>query len=219
MINFVDTAMGDADVILYVTDVVESAEKNAAYIEKINHVDCPVLIIINKIDISSQEKVMELSKRWQTLAPRAEIFLASATEKFNLDGIFNRIVELLPQNEAWYDKDVFTDKNLRFFASEIIREKILINYSKEIPYCSEVVIEEFKESEERYSISAIINVMRDSQKGIIIGSKGSALKRVGTQARIDMESFFEKKVFLSIFVKVNPNWREDKRKLKSFGYE
>ena len=152
------------------------------------------------------------------MVPKARVMVASAQEKFGLDMIFDTILELLPQNEAWYDKDFFTDRNLRFFASEIIREKILLNYTKEIPYCTEVVIDEFKEGADRYDISAVINVMRDSQKGIIIGNKGAALKRVGTQARIDMEDFFEKKVFLRLFVKVNPGWREDAKKLKAFGY-
>ncbi|MBO7278287.1 MAG: GTPase Era [Bacteroidales bacterium] len=218
MMNFVDVAIGDADIILYVTDVVEKSDKNEEYISKLNRIDCPVLIVINKIDTSNQEDVLQLAAWWKERVPKAEIFLASALEKFNLNPIFDRIVELLPVNEAWYDKDTLTDRNLRFFASEIIREKILLNYNKEIPYCTEVVIEEFKELPDRYDIRAVINVMRDSQKGIIIGAKGSSLKRVGMQSREDMEEFFEKKVFLQMYVKVNPDWREDKRKLKAFGY-
>ncbi len=218
MMQFVDTAIGDADIILYITDVVEKSDKNREYVQKLNMIDCPVVVVINKIDISTQEEVLKLAEYWKKEIPRADVFIASAKEKFNLDAIFNRIVELLPINEAWYDKDTFTDKNLRFFASEIIREKILLNYSKEIPYCTEVVIEEFKEHDDRYDIQAVINVMRDSQKGIIIGAKGASLKKVGLEARKDMEEFFEKKVFLQTFVKVNPDWREDKRKLKSFGY-
>ncbi|MDD2293465.1 MAG: GTPase Era [Bacteroidales bacterium] len=218
MMNFVDVAIGDADIILYVTDVVEKRDKNRAYIEKLNQVTCPVIIAVNKIDISNQETVQKLIQSWSELVPKAEIFPVSALEKFNLDNIFDRIVELLPVSPPWYDKETFTDKSMRFFASEIIREKILINYAKEIPYCCEVVIEEFKENAERYDISAVINVMRDSQKGIIIGNKGLSLKKVGTQARIEMESFFEKKVFLQIFVKVEPDWRDDRRKLKKFGY-
>ncbi|MFA6335151.1 MAG: GTPase Era [Bacteroidales bacterium] len=218
MMQFVETAIGDADIILYVTDVVEKSTKNEEYIDKLNKVNSPVLLVINKIDLSSQAGMEEIYKRWQELVPKAEIFPVSATEKFNLDSLFNRILELIPANPAWYDKDVLTDRNLRFFASEIIREKILLNYGKEIPYCTEVVIDSFQEKEDIYHIDAIIYVMRDSQKGIIIGNKGTSLKRVGTQARIDMEAFFEKRVFLQTFVKVNPNWREDKRKLKQFGY-
>ncbi len=218
MMNFVETAIGDADIILYVTDVIEKIDKNREYVEKLSKVDCPVLIVINKIDESSQEKVLELVEQWHSLVPKAEIFPASALNKFNLQTIFTRITELLPKQPAWYDRDVFTDKSLRFFASEIIREKILLNYQKEIPYCTEVIIDSFKESEEVYSIDAVILVMRESQKGIIIGPKGMALKRVGIQARKDMEKFFEKKVYLKMFVKVDPDWRENKRELKKFGY-
>lgn len=156
---------------------------------------------------------------WQEQLPKAVIFPASALEKFNLENIFDAIVERLPIAPAWYDKDVFTDKNLRFFASEIIREKIFLNYSQEIPYCCEVAIEEFHEGSERYEINAVIYVARDSQKGIIIGKAGSALKKVGTQARMDMEDFFQKKVFLKLFVKVDPDWRENKKELRKFGYE
>lgn len=218
MMDFVHTAITDADIILYVTDVIEKIDKNKEYIGKLNNVECPVLIAINKLDESSQAKVIELVEKWHSLVPKAEILPISALNKFNVDTLLKRIVELLPQQHAWYDRDVFTDKSMRFFASEIIREKILQNYNKEIPYCTEVVIESFEESEEIYNISAIINVVRESQKGIIIGPKGLALKRVGTQARRDMEKFFEKKVFLKMFVKVNPNWREDKKELKKFGY-
>lgn len=218
MMDFVETAIGDADIILYVTDVVEKIDKNIEYINKLNQVECPVIIAINKIDETKQDKVVELVEKWHATVPKAEILPISALNKFNVDVLLNRLVELLPQQHAWYDRDVFTDKSMRFFASEIIREKILLNYNKEIPYCAEVVIEEFKESEEIYNISAIINVIRESQKGIIIGPKGLALKRVGTQARRDMEKFFEKKVFLKMFVKVNPDWRESKKELKKFGY-
>lgn len=218
MLDFVDVAIGDADIILYVTDTVEKKDKNAEYVEKLNRLECPVIIVLNKIDISNQAKVMELMAQWQQLVPKATIYPASAKEKFNLENIFDKIIELLPVSPAWYDKEQFTDKSMRFFASEIIREKILENYDKEIPYCTEVVIEAFKEGQERYDISAVINVMRDSQKGIIIGKGGSSLKRVATAARLEMEHFFEKKVFLQVFVKVEPDWREDKRKLKKFGY-
>lgn len=219
MMNFVDTAIGDADIILYVTDVVEKSDKNSEYIEKLQKIDCPVVLVINKIDISTQEQVTELMAYWKEQLPKAIIFPASAREKFNLDNIFDAIVENLPKAPAWYDKDVFTDKNLRFFASEIIREKIFLNYSQEIPYSCEVVVEEFKEGAERYDISAVIYVMRETQKGIIIGKGGQSLKKTGTQARIDMEDFFQKKVFLKLFVKVDEDWRENKRELRRFGYE
>ena len=218
MMNFVETAIGDADVILYVTDVVEKSTKNEEYIEKLNRVSSPVILVINKIDLSNQAELETLYEKWRELVPRAEIFPVSAQEKFNVSPLLNRILELVPESPAWYDKDLFTDRNLRFFASEIIREKILLTYDKEIPYSTEVTIDTFTEGPELYSIEAVINVMRDSQKGIIIGKGGSAIKKVGTLARKDMESFFEKKVFLQIFVKVNPDWREDKGKLKQFGY-
>lgn len=218
MLEFVDTAIGDADIILYVTDVVEKKDKNAVYVEKLSKVECPVIIVINKIDISNQEDVSSLIAQWKELVPRAVIFPASAQEKFNLDNIFDAIVENLPENPAWFDENQFTDKSMRFFASEIIREKILENYSKEIPYCTEVVVESFKEGDERYDISAVINVMRDSQKGIIIGRNGLSLKKTATAARIDMEKFFEKKVFLQVYVKVEPGWRENRKMLKKYGY-
>ena len=219
MMNFVDTAIGDADIILYVTDTVEKADKNTEYVEKLQKVGCPVILVVNKIDISSQEDVLRLMNWWKAQLPGALVIPASAQEKFNLDNIFDAIVERLPEAPAWFDKDVFTDKNLRFFASEIIREKIFLNYSQEIPYSCEVAIEQFREGEERYEISAVIYVMRESQKGIIIGKGGQALKKVGTQARIEMEDFFQKKVFLHLFVKVDDGWRENKRELKRFGYE
>ena len=218
MMDFVDTAIGDADVILYVTDIVEKKDKNRDYVEKLSKLTCPVLIAINKIDLGTQEQVLALMKEWKELVPAAEIFPISAQEKFNLDNLFDAITGALPVSPPWYDKETFTDRSMRFFASEIIREKILMNYTKEIPYCTEVVIERFKEGEDRYDIDAVINVMRDSQKGIIIGAQGRALKKTATAARLDMEAFFEKKVFLQIFVKVEPNWREDARKLKKFGY-
>lgn len=218
MMQFVDTALGDADIILYVTDVVETVTKNPDYIQKLNRIAIPVLIVLNKIDKSSQEEVMALMGQWQSLVPKAELFPVSALEHFNLEALFSRILELLPESPPWFEKDRFTDKSLRFFASEIIREKIFLNYSQEIPYSVEVTIEEFIENDQRYSIRAVINVMRDSQKGILIGKQGSALKRVGTQARLDMEDFFEKKVFLELFVKVVPDWRENKTRLRQFGY-
>ena len=219
MMNFVDGAIGDADIILYVTDTVETPDKNEEYVAKLARLECPVIVVVNKIDISTQEKVMELSQWWKARLPKAEIIPASAQEKFNMQSILDAVVSRLPVCPPWFDKDAFTDKNLRFFASEIIREKIFLNYQEEIPYCCEVGIESFKEGAERYDISAVIYVSRESQKGIIIGKKGAALKKTGTQARIDMEDFFQKKVFLSIYVKVDPDWRENKRELRRFGYE
>lgn len=219
MMNFVDVAIGDADIIMYVTDTIEKADKNSEYVEKLQRLSCPIILVINKIDISSQEQVTSLMDYWKSQLPQAIIIPASAQEKFNLDNIFDTILENLPVCPAWYDKDAFTDKNLRFFASEIIREKILLNYSQEIPYCCEVVVDSFKEGQERYDINAVIYVMRDSQKGILIGKGGSALKKLGTQSRLDMEDFFQKKVFLSLYVKVDPDWRESRRELRKFGYE
>lgn len=219
MMDFVDTAIGDADIILYVTDAIEKRDKNEDYIEKLKKVECPVILVINKIDISDQEKVVSLMKTWQEDLPKAQIIPVSAKEKFNLESVFAAILEHLPESPAWFDKDAFTDKNLRFFASEIIRENILELYDKEVPYCTEVVIEAFKEGRERYDISAVINVMRDSQKGILIGKKGSALKTLGTKARLAMEDFFQKKVYLSVFVKVDEGWRENRSELRKFGYE
>ena len=219
MLNYVDTAIGDADIILYVTDVVEKGDKNVEYVEKLQKIECPVILAINKIDISSQEKVVELIDVWKERLPKAIIIPVSAKEKFNLESVFNAILANLPVSPPWFDKEAFTDKNLRFFASEIIREKILENYKEEIPYCCEVEIESFKEGKERFDIGAVIYVMKDSQKGILIGKGGSSLKRVGTQARIEMEDFYQKKVFLSMFVKVDENWRESKKELKKFGYE
>ena len=219
MLSYVDTAIGDADIILYVTDVVEKADKNDAYIQKLQKVACPVVVVLNKIDLSSQEKVVELMAWWQEQLPGAEVIPVSAQEKFNLERVLEAVSSRLPEAPAWFDKDQFTDRNLRFFASEILREKIFLNYSEEIPYSCQVEIEAFHEGEDRYEISAVIYVLRDSQKGIIIGKGGKMLKKVGTEARIEMEDFFQKKVFLSTFVKVDPDWRESRRELRRFGYE
>lgn len=219
MINAVDSAIGDADVIVYVTDTVEKADKNGEYIRKMNSLTCPIILVINKIDLSDQQKVQELMGYWREQIPGAVVIPVSAKEKFGLETVLDSVVEHLPVAPAWYDKDTFTDRNLRFFASEIIREKILLNYREEIPYSCQVEIESFKEEEERYEIGAIIYVMRETQKGIVIGKGGAALKRVGTQARKDMEDFFQKKVFLQILVKVDPDWRESRRELRKFGYE
>ena len=219
MMNFVDAAIGDADIILYVTDTIEKWNKNAAYVEKLSRIEVPVIVAINKIDISDQEKVTALMAEWKERLPKATVIPVSAKERFNLDSILDTIVGSLPVSPPWFDKDAFTDRNLRFFASEIFREKILENYRDEIPYSCQVEIEQFKEGEERYEISAVIYVMRDSQKGIIIGKGGSALKRTATAARMEMEDFFQKKVFLTTFVKVDPDWRDKKMELRKFGYE
>jgi len=219
MLKFVDMALIDADVILYVTDVVETIDKNVEYLEKIQNSKAPVILLINKIDLSSQEKVNEIIKSWEKLLPKAEIFAISAIEKFNVSPIFDRILELLPEGPAYFPKDELTDKDERFFVTEIIREKILLNYKKEVPYCVEVKVEEFKNEPKLLHIRSLIYVARDSQKGIIIGHKGVALKRVGTLARKDIEEFFGKKVFLEIYVKVAKDWREDKKALKNFGYD
>ena len=219
MMKFVNGAIGDADIILYVTDTVETSDKNEDYVSRLNDLECPVIVVINKIDISDQTRVKELMTWWQEHVPAATVIPASASEKFNMESIIDAVVSRLPVCPPWFDKDAFTDKSLRFFASEIIREKILLNYKEEIPYCCEVGIETFKEGAERYDIGAVIYVMRESQKGIIIGKQGASLKKVGTQARIEMEDFFQKKVFLSIYVKTDPDWRESRKELRKFGYE
>lgn len=219
MMKFVNGAIGDADIILYVTDTVETSDKNEDYVSRLNDLECPVIVVINKIDISDQTRVKELMTWWQEHVPAATVIPASASEKFNMESIIDAVVSRLPVCPPWFDKDAFTDKSLRFFASEIIREKILLNYKEEIPYCCEVGIETFKEGAERYDIGAVIYVMRESQKGIIIGKQGASLKKVGTQARIEMEDFFQKKVFLSIYVKTDPDWRKSRKELRKFGYE
>ena len=220
MMKFVRGAVSDADVILYVTDTVEQpSDRNSDILEKIALSGIPVLLIINKIDLTTQEKLEELVAFWQQKLPMATIIPASAKESFNIGAIFDRILSLLPEGEPFYPKDTLTDKTLRFFASEIIREKILTNYDKEIPYCCEIEIDSYKEEAAIDRISATIYVARDSQKGIIIGHKGEKLKKVGQQARQDLERFLDKKVFLQLFVKVNDNWRNSDRQLRRFGYE
>lgn len=219
MVGYVDSAIGDADVIVYVTDTVEKWDKNAEYIGRLRESSCPVIVVVNKIDISSQDKVVELMGQWQQRLPGARVIPASAQERFNLDSILDAVVERLPECPPWFDKDTFTDRSLRFFASEIIREKILELYKEEVPYSCEVVVDEFKEGEQRYDIGAVIYVMRDSQKGILIGKGGLAMKRLGTEARKEMEDFFQKRLYLKLFVKVDPGWREDRRELRRFGYE
>lgn len=218
MMRFVGTAFEDADIILYITDVVETFDKNEQYIEKLSKVNVPILLLVNKIDLSDQEKLEKLVDTWKQRLPNVEIIPISALKKFNLGHVFNRIVDLLPEGEPYFPKDALTDKTERFFVSEIIREKILLHYRNEVPYSVEIEIEEFKDEEKILRIRANIHVARQSQKGIIIGHKGLALKRVGTEARLDIEKFFGKKVFIEIFVKVSKDWRDKDRPLRSFGY-
>ena len=218
MMRFVDTALIDADIILYVTDVVEDPAKNSDYIEKIKKSNVPVIVLRNKIDLSNQEAVIKLYEYWTNIFPGSTIFSISATEKFNLKPVFDRIVELLPENPPFFPKDELTDRSERFFMQEIIREKILLNYQKEIPYSTEVEVEEFKEENDLIRIRAIIFVERDSQKGIIIGKAGAMLKKVGTMARQEAEEFFNKKIFLELYVKIAKEWREKDSSLRKFGY-
>jgi len=219
MLGFVNTALVDADILLYVTDVVEDFSKNADYLEKIKSAEVPVLVLINKIDLTDQENLIALVEKWRDLIPKAEVMPISAKEKFNLDYVFKRILANLPEGFPFFPKDELTDRNERFFAQEIIREKILLFYDKEIPYSVEIEVEEFKDEPKLLSIRAVINVARDTQKGIIIGHQGKALKRVGTEARLDMEEFFGKKVFLETYVKVSKDWRDKEGQLRNFGYE
>ena len=219
MMDFVRTAIGDADIILYVTDTVEKPDKNQEYVLKLKDLQCPVIVVINKIDLSDQPRVLQLMEYWKEQLPQAVVIPASAAHQFGMEAIMAQIQEKLPPSPPWYDKDTFTDRNLRFFASEIIREKILLNYGQEIPYSCQVEVESFKEGEQRYEIAAVIYVMRDSQKGILIGKGGAALKKLGTESRLEMEDFFQKKVFLSLYVKVDPDWRESRKELRRFGYE
>ncbi|MFI3328269.1 MAG: GTPase Era [Rikenellaceae bacterium] len=219
MMKFVTGAVSDADILLYVTDTVENTDRSADIIGKIARSNTPTILVINKIDLTTPETLEKLVDEWQDRLPNAVIVPASAKESFNIGGIFDLILAKLPEGEAFYPKDTLTDKSLRFFATEIIREKILTTYDKEIPYCCEVVIDEYKEEESIDRIGATIYVARDSQKGIVIGHKGEKLKRVGTQARIDLEKFLDKKVFLQMHVKVNDDWRNSDRQLKRFGYE
>jgi GTP-binding protein Era len=219
MMKFVDTAISDADIIVYVTDVVESPEKNMDYIDKIKRSDTPILLLINKIDLTRQDILETMVDKWKAILPKAEIFPVSALEKFNIENVFKRIIELIPESPPYFPKDELTDKTERFFVQEIIREKIFLNYAKEIPYSCEVNVEEFKEEENIINIRAQIYVSRDSQKGILIGHKGSGLKKTGTMARLDIEAFFEKKVFLALHVKVLKDWRDKDQNLKYFGYE
>lgn len=219
MLSFSRSALTDADVLLYVTDVLDNHEKNKDFVEKVSQTNAAVILIINKIDLINQEKLEELVGKWQTVLPKAEIYPISATEKFNIEPLFKRILELLPESPPFFDKDQLTDKPAKFFVTEIIREKILLNYDKEIPYSVEVEVEQFKEEENLIRINAVIYVERNSQKGIIIGKGGKSLKKVGTDARKDVEAFFEKKVFLELYVKVEKDWRNKDIKLRGFGYQ
>ena len=219
MLGFSTSALKDADILLYVTDTVENGMKNSDFIEKVKKQHAPVLLIINKIDLTDQQKLQALVAQWKEILPNAEIIPVSAANKFNIDYVLKRIKDLLPECPPYFEKDALTDKPARFFVTEIIREKILTNYDREIPYAVEVVVEQFKESDDLIRINAVINVERDTQKGIIIGKGGKMLKIVGTEARKDIEAFFGKKVFLELFVKVEKDWRNKEMKLKSFGYD
>jgi GTP-binding protein Era len=220
MLGFSQSALTDADVLLYVTDVLDSAEKNAFFLDKVKKMDhVNTILIINKIDLIDQKRLEELVEFWRKELPNAEIFPISAAEKFGIEQLFERIKALLPDSPPFFDKDALTDRPERFFVNEIIREKILLNYDKEIPYAVEVMVEEFKEEENIIRISAVVFCERDSQKGIIIGKQGAALRKVGTEARKDIEAFFEKKVFLQLYVKVEKDWRNRERKLRNFGYQ
>lgn len=218
MLAFSESALADADVLLYVTDVIENPEKNMEFLEKVKKMQSPVLLLINKIDQSDPKKLGDIVEKWHSLLPNAEILPISAKNKFGTDMLLKRIKELLPESPAFFDKDQLTDKPARFFVSEIIREKILLYYDKEIPYSVEVRVERFKEDEKRIHINAVIYVERDSQKGIIIGHQGIALKKVNTESRKALEKFFDKKIFLETFVKVDRDWRSSQRELDAFGY-
>ena len=218
MLAFSESALQDADILLYVTDVVENPEKNMDFLEKVQKMDVPIILLINKIDESNQTQLGAIVEKWHALLPKAAILPISAKNKFGIDILLKRIQELLPESPAYFDKDQLTDKPARFFVSEIIREKILLYYDKEIPYSVEVSVERFKEDEKHIHINAVIYVERDSQKGIIIGHQGVALKKVSTEARKSLEKFFDKPIFLEIFVKVDKDWRSSERELNNFGY-
>lgn len=219
MLNFSQSALNDADVLLYMTDVVEKTDKNEEFLHKVQKVDVPVLLLINKIDQTNQQELEALVAKWHELLPNAEIYPISALNKFNVDTVKKRILELLPDSPPYFEKDALTDRPARFFVTEIIREKILLYYQKEVPYAVEVAVEEFKEQKDILNIRALIIVERDAQKGIIIGHQGKALKKVGTMARKDIERFFDKKVFLEMYVKVEKDWRSRDNLLQRFGYK
>lgn len=215
---FSESALQDADILLYITDVVETPDKNEDFIQEIQKMEVPILVLINKIDLSNQNQLERLVEQWHQLMPKAEIIPISAKAKFNIDVVTRRIKELLPESPPYFDKDQLTDKPARFFVTEIIREKILLYYDKEIPYAIEVAVEQFKESEKHIHINAVIYVERESQKGIIIGHNGYALKKVSTEARKTLEKFFDKSIYLELFVKVDRNWRNSTQRLEGYGY-
>ena len=219
MLDFSTGALVDADILLYVTDVIESPTKNQDFLDKVAREQIPVLLVINKIDLlNGNDDLLQIIDRWKQLLPQAEVFPTSATENFNVDNLMSRIVELLPESPPYFGKDALTDRNSRFFVTEIIREKILLTYDKEVPYATQVIVEKFDETDTSIHIMAVIYVERDSQKGIIIGRQGVKLKHVGIDARKDIERFFEKKVFLQLYVKVERDWRNQENKLRAFGY-
>ena len=219
MLEFSNSALTDADVLLYVTDVIEKAEKNNDFIEKVSRLDVPVIVLINKIDLTDQQNLEQLVETWHGVLPKAEIIPISASNKFNVDVVLRRVKDLIPDSPPYFDKDQWTDKPARFFVSEILREKILLYYDKEIPYSVEVVVEQFKETDKKISINAVIYVERDSQKGIIIGHQGKALKKVSTEARKSLGKFFGKTIYLETFVKVDKDWRNSDKELRNFGYD
>ncbi len=219
MLRFSRSALRDADVLLYVTDMVETPEKNSDFIEEVRKLDVPILVLINKIDLSNQTELVKKVEQWHEIIPEAEILPISAIAKFNVDTVMRRIMELLPESPPYFEKDALTDKPARFFVTEIIREKILLHYDKEIPYVCEAAVEYFKEKEGSIYIKALIFVERESQKGIIIGHEGTALKRVATDARRELEKFFGKRIFLEIYVKVDKDWRNSDKQLRRFGYD
>ena len=219
MLNFSESALVDADVLLYVTDTIEQPDKNQEFMEKVRRLDVPVLLLINKIDLSNQKDLVKLVDQWHEMLPKAEIIPVSAKARFNVDAVMKRIRELIPDSPPYFGKDQLTDKPARFFVTEIIREKILLYYDKEIPYAVEVVVEQFKEEAKSIHINAVIYVERDSQKGIIIGKQGKALKKVATEARKTLEHFFQKTIYLETFVKVDKDWRSSDKELKNFGYQ
>ena len=219
MLHFSESALGDADVLIYVTDVVEKTDKNDFFLQKIQGLDSSVILVINKIDLSDQKNLETLVAKWAEILPQAEIIPISATNKFNIDYLQKRIREQIPESPPFFEKDALTDRPARFFVTEIIREKILLYYQKEIPYSTEVIVEQFLEEKDLIKIKSLIIVERDSQKGIIIGDQGKAIKKVGSMARRDLERFFEKKIFLEIFVKVEKDWRNRDNILRNFGYK